>query len=295
MTQHITLPKGTRVRHVNKPEWGIGQLLENSNSQNLRLFFDNKGEMNMAATAADKLTVVNGPDAQSTLLDNLYLPGPGKSRPMVTMAQAKLRLLELFPGGLHGEKMKQHERDYKDAMRKLALEWYAPSELQALSQAGQHAEVVERAHRLVKLSTNNFPSHFEKIAFGNGLSAHTRQSEFAEAFCAWVLPEEATQAAFEAFASELDHLGSAKWPILTAYRFLLHPQTDVLIKPTNLAHAAEVARFEINYRSELNWLTYHSVMQFYNHVCKAIADLDPKDNIDVQNFIWCIDPAQYPV
>lgn len=294
MTEHITLAKGTRVRHISRPEWGVGQMLEVSNSQNLHLFFEHKGEMNMAATAADKLTVVNGPDAQSTLLDNLYLPGPGKSRPMVTMAQAKLRLLELFPGGLHGEKMKRHERDYKDAMRKLALEWYAPAELLALLQAGQHAEVVERAHLLVKLSINNFPSRFEMMAFGNGLSAHTRQSEFAEAFCAWVLPEEATQAAFEALAAELDHLGCAKWPILTAYRFLVHPQTDVLIKPTNLAHAAEVARFEINYRSELNWLTYHSVMQFYNHVRKAIADLDPKDNIDVQNFIWCIDPAQYP-
>ena len=295
MTEQITMAKDTRVRHINRPEWGIGQLLEDSNSQNLHLFFEHKGEMTISANAADKLIMVTGPDAQSNLLDNLYLPGHGMSRPMVTMAQAKLRLQELFPGGLHGQKMKHHERDYKDALRKLALEWYAPSELQALLQAGQHDEVVALAHRLVKQNTNTFPSHFEKMAFGNGIKTHTRQREFAEAFCAWVLPVEATQAAFEAFANELDHLGAAKWPILTVFRFLLHPQTDVLIKPENLRNAAEVARFEINYRSELNWLTYYSVMQYYNHVRKAIADLDPKDNIDVQNFIWCIDPAQYPV
>jgi hypothetical protein len=41
---------------------------------------------------------------------------------------------------------------------------------------------------------------------------------------------------------------------MTAYRFLLHPQVDALIKPSNLANAAEVARFEINYRPQLNWL-----------------------------------------
>ena len=56
---------------------------------------------------------------------------------------------------------------------------------------------------------------------------------------------------------------------------------------TNLANAAEVARFEINYRSELHWLTYFSVMQFYKHVRDNIAEPDPVDNIEVQNFIWC--------
>lgn len=61
-----------------------------------------------------------------------------------------------------------------------------------------------------------------------------------------------------------------------------------------LRNAAEVARFEINYRSELNWLTYYSVTRFYKYVREKIADLDPKDNIDAQNFIWCIDPDQYP-
>ncbi len=79
------------------------------------------------------------------------------------------------------------------------------------------------------------------MAFGNSIKDHTRQREFAEAFCAWVLPEHPTRNAFEAFATELGHVGCAKWPILTAYRFLLHPKTDLLIKPANLGNAAEVA------------------------------------------------------
>ena len=294
MTQVSQFKKGVRILHTNKMEWGIGQVLEDSNNESIHVFFEVPGEKTLQAAAADKLKVIVGVDAESLLLDNIYLPGPGKSRPMVTMAQAKLRLQELFPGGLHGEKMLQNERNYKDALCHFANEMFGRKSLEDLLQTCKYAEIVELAYSLVKHSGNNFPSLFEKVAFGNGLKAHTRSREFAEAFCAWTLPEQPTQSAFEGFAGELGHIGIAKWPIVTAYRFLLHPQTDVLIKPTNLGNAAEVARFEINYRSELNWLTYYSVMQFYQHIRNAIADLNPRDNIDVQNFIWCIDPDQYP-
>ena len=295
MTGSMQLKKGVRVRHLTKPEWGIGQVLEDANTETIHLFFEHGGEKTFQATAAEKLQVVTGSEATSIHLDNMYLPGPGKSRPMLTMAQAKLRLLELFPGGLHGEKMQQTERSYKVELAKFAADTYARSRLDQLMQAGQYTQIVELAYALIKNSRNNFPSPFEKLAFGNGIKTHARAQEFAKSFCDWVLPEQPTQKAFEAFAAELDHLNCAKWPILTSYRFLLHPATDVLIKPTNLANAAEVARFEINYRSELNWLTYYSVMQFYKHVRDNIAELDPVDNIGVQNFIWCIDPEQYPL
>lgn len=286
--------KGARVCHSNKPEWGTGQLLEDANTQHLHVFFEGAGEKFLAASPASNLRVVTGDEAHSTLLDNLYLPGPGQSRPMVTMTQAKMRFQEIFPGGLHGDRMRREERHYKDAMRLLVMDWYSPTTLETLMQSGQYANVVELAYRLVKHSGNNFPASFEKMAFSNGFKAHTRPREFAEAFCAWVFPDKPEQAAFESFARELDHLGCAKWPILTAYRFLLHPQTDVLIKPENLRNAAALARFEINYRPELNWSTYETVMKFYDHVRREIVDLDPQDNIDVQNFIWCIDEKQYP-
>lgn len=129
--------------------------------------------------------------------------------------------------------------------------------------------------------------------FGNAVKGFTRSREFAEAFCTWVLPDQPQQQAFEAFAGELENMGCAKWPILTPYRFLLHPNVDVLIKPENLKHASELARLDINYRPELNWLTYTKVMEFYRHISVQIADLNPRDMIDVQNFIWCIDSDQY--
>ncbi len=97
-----TAKKGDRLRHVVKTEWGIGQMLEDANSQSFHVFFEGAGEKFLAATAADKLIWVNGEEAQSVLLDNLYLPVQDKSRPVRTIAEAKARLLEIYPGVLHG-------------------------------------------------------------------------------------------------------------------------------------------------------------------------------------------------
>jgi hypothetical protein len=288
------LKKGTRVRHITKPDWGVGQVLEDVKGECVKIFFDQEGKKELSTTVLEKIRVVAGEESSSPLLDNL---GPSleiKFSPEVQMAQAMIVLLKKFPGGLHGNRMQTQERKYKDDMRELVLDWYAPATLKGLLENGRYEEVTERAYRLVKLGMNNFPSSFEKMSFADGLKVHTRSREFAEAFCAWVIPEKAEQGAFEAFAKELDHLNSAKWPIITAYRFLLHPQSDVMIKPVNLNKAVKLAGKDVNYRSEMNWLTYIRVCDFYDFVGNAISVLNPKDNIDVQNFIWCIDEEQYP-
>ena len=288
------LTKGMRVTHASKPEWGVGQLLEDANSEHIRVFFAGKGEVVLGTAFADKLQPVTGQNAQSDLLDNLHLPTSSKSWPLVTIPQARTRMLELFPGGLHGPRMQDNERAYKDRLVTLAHDLYDKEVLQAALNEERYLEIVESAVRLVKHPENNFPSSFEKIRFVDAMRNCTRQEAFARAFCNWVMPTEPSQIAFEAITSELASSNTAKWPILTAWRFVLHPQTDVLIKPENIQKAAAVARFEVNYKPELNWLTYYSVMQFYNYIRTQIADLEPRDMIDVQNFIWCTDPDQYP-
>lgn len=55
---------------------------------------------------------------------------------------------------------------------------------------------------------------------------------------------------------------------------------------------------DINYRSELNWLTYNRVLELAELIrTKLIKDgretLAPRDLIDVQSFIWVIAPSYY--
>jgi hypothetical protein len=49
-----------------------------------------------------------------------------------------------------------------------------------------------------------------------------------------------------------------------------------------------VCRFELNYRPEPNWLTYRCLLEFAQNLRNKLADLEPKDMIDVQSFLWCI-------
>ena len=282
------LTKGDRVRHIGKPEWGMAEVLQDEDGDDLHLFFEFVYEKRLVASARDKLVLLQGDATHSTRLDHLHLSQPGKSRPMVTIEQAKSRLLELFPGGLHGPRMQEEERAYKDKLIERARALFSPNDLTECLQDGAYDEILVRARQFIAEKLNNFPATFEKIAFRNGVARCTRRPEFARALCAWILPASPDQSAFEVFASELDHIGCAKWPVATIFRFMLHPLSDVLIKPENLQNAAEFARFEINYQPHLNWKTYASVMAFYEFVKGRISDLAPRDMVDVQNFIWCI-------
>jgi hypothetical protein len=62
----------------------------------------------------------------------------------------------------------------------------------------------------------------------------------------------------------------------------------MFLKPDVTKRAAEACNFELNYRPELNWRTYESLLRFNAALRELIADLKPRDNIDMQAFIWCI-------
>ena len=286
--------KGQRVRHIKRADWGVGQLLENENGEWIKLFFDNSGEKSIGAAYRDQLSTVTGTEAHSTLLDNMYLPnGAVVTRPMVTFAQAKERFLEKFPGGFYGERLLQHERTYKEKLLQRWTELLGREATQELLRAEDYGQICDRAARFIRLQDLTFPSPFEKMAFANGMKVLADQRAFASALCDWKNPELPVERRLDPFAQVLRGMDCDKWPILTSFAFFSSPTTEVMIKPVNLQYAAELCRFEINYRPALNSLTYESVVRFYRCLWDKLVDLKPRDMIDVQSFIWCIDPSTY--
>ena len=73
----------------------------------------------------------------------------------------------------------------------------------------------------------------------------------------------------------------------------MYPDEHIFLKPTITQHAADICAFEINYRPELNWLTYKSVLEFANYLKESIKKEKPRDMIDIQSFMWCITPGKY--
>jgi hypothetical protein len=71
---------------------------------------------------------------------------------------------------------------------------------------------------------------------------------------------------------------------------MVFPEKYILIKPNVTELAAEISGFEINYRPDLNWKTYQSVIDFYEYLRSELKDLKPRDMIDIQSFMWGIGP-----
>lgn len=283
------LKKGQRVRHTTRLDWGLGQLLADENALEIRLFFVNHGLVNLGVQARHKLEIVVGSDANSIHLDHMALPNGAGSTKMVTLPQAKKLFLEQFPDGFCDDLLMREERQYKDALASLARELLSRDVLVQLIETERYQQVCDNAIKLVTHPTNNLPSLYEKLAFKDGLKKLNDPKLFARSVFNYLHGEGDLEPRFTSFANVLAQLEADKWPIITIFRFFLFPVTDVYIKPNNLQHAAELSRFEINYKPQLNWLTYYSVMAFYQSLADSTADLNPRDMIDVQSFIWCID------
>ena len=49
-----------------------------------------------------------------------------------------------------------------------------------------------------------------------------------------------------------------------------------------------LGRFEINYKPQINWLTYKSVLRFSEYLMTQLKEMKKKALNDVQSFMWCI-------
>ena len=88
---------------------------------------------------------------------------------------------------------------------------------------------------------------------------------------------------------------AANWTTATYFIFLAYPDEHMFLKPTVTQHSADLVKAELNYRSELNWLTYSCLLDFAGYLKAELVrmGMEPRDMIDVQSFMWCIAPGKY--
>jgi hypothetical protein len=84
------------------------------------------------------------------------------------------------------------------------------------------------------------------------------------------------------------------WPLVTVFGFLARPDEHFFFKPTVTKEAARRYGVEIDYASRPSWTGYRSLLDFVETVRSDIADLKPKDMIDMQSFVWVQGSDEYP-
>jgi hypothetical protein len=276
----MTFAVGDRVAHPARPEWGPGEILAVSGETKFTIYFALIGEKVLKNVPLVRLT---GPESSHPILENRLRSAKRGGAKTRSIPQLKESFLRQFPGGFEDTRYVKFERAYKVAASDLLKKTLSSEELNRLLSAGDHAEVCRRS--LAVISRTNLVSPGEKRDLFDGLTGE-RCALFSRAIADLLYGSTGTQDRFERFSKMLEHIGAPKWTIATYFRFLAEPETEMFLKPEATKAAAEACGLELNYRPDLNWRTYESLLAVSAFLKEAIADLQPRDLIDVQGFIW---------
>ena len=212
-------------------------------------------------------------------------------------AAARRTFLRLFPGGFSDPRYLAWERDYKvDAHRLWTAEIGGKAALRSALEAGRHREVAAAAVRIEASRALLFS--FEKMALRDAVRTPAGARRFAEGLHDWLHGPGGEQARFERWTEVVQALPRrqtrvATWPVVTVFGSIARPKVHVFVKPLTIKRAAEAYAYDLPYRSRPGWETYAGVLDLARTVRDDLADLGPRDQIDIQSFLWILGSDEY--
>jgi hypothetical protein len=210
--------------------------------------------------------------------------------------KCRKKFLRYFPKGFGDDKYLHWERNYKWEAHQAwdrTLNKYA---FLGLIEAEKFNEIAKLA---VNIETKtNLLFSFEKMALRDAVKKERGAKLFALGLFEYVYGAGEFRNRFENFAETLDRLPRKQtrvrtWPLQTVFGFIGDPTKHIFLKPRVTQMAAEKYGYDFHYTSKPNWETYESLLGFAEQVRKDVADLKPKDKIDLQSFIWVQGSDEY--
>jgi hypothetical protein len=198
--------------------------------------------------------------------------------------------LKIYPLGFNDPKYlaDDGERGQKTTAHQLWNESLNQQEFQQFMADGNYQEVVKRAKQ-VESSSNLLHPQFERAVLWGAISDPEAAKFFSLRLFDLIYGEDSFEARFNRHITidELpkDKSSMLKWPALTIFPFLARPSQHLFMKPEVTKAAAKRLAFALNYKTTPNWQTYSCLLEFGALLKKELADLGPRDMIDVQSFI----------
>jgi hypothetical protein len=211
-------------------------------------------------------------------------------------AACKRKFLDIFPGGFQDATYVDWERSYKwDAHRRWA-DALGNATFRSLLDTGAHDDAATAAVRIE--SRTNLLFSFEKMAVRDAVATGPGARMFANGLYDWLHGPGRERDKFERWCETVAALPRrqtrvATWPVITVFGFIGRPRVHVFLKPTVTRVAAEAYGFDFRYHSRPARDTYASLLDFARTVRRDMADLRPRDMIDIQSFIWVQGSAEY--
>ena len=219
-----------------------------------------------------------------------------------THQDAVAGFLKVFPLGFNDPKYLADEatgeRAYKVKSHALWNETLNKQEFERLIASGNYEQAVQRAKQ-VESGVNLLHPQFERAALWGAVREPQAAEDFSRGLFDLIYGDDTFEARFNRQATMLEQLpqpksSTLKWPAMTIFPFLALPAQHLFMKPEVTKKSAHRLAFSLNYKSTPNWLTYSCLMNLGVLLMTELADLGPRDMIDVQSFIFVTGQNNYP-
>lgn len=212
------------------------------------------------------------------------------------VVRCREKFLRFFPKGFVDEKYVAWERGYKWQAHERWNEQLNRAEYESLLEKGEVSEIASRAVKIE--SPTNLIFSFEKLALRDGVHSKEGARIFAESLYDFLHGAGKPKQKFERWVEAIGRLPKKQsrvltHPIVTVFGFIAQPKKHIFLKPKVTQAAARAYGFDFQYRSKVSWETYASLLKFAETTRRDLADLKPRDMIDVQSFIWVLGSDEY--
>lgn len=215
----------------------------------------------------------------------------------VEASRCRRKFLHYFKKGFADEQYIEWERGYKERAHQQWLEQLGKPVFDELLARRQFAEISARAIRIE--SRTNLLFSFEKMALRDAVKPAAGAEIFARALHRFLHGPGGEKERFEHWCAALNELPRRQtkvftWPVVTVWGFIAQPGRHIFFKPTVTRRAAEEYGVALDYGSRPQWATYRALLDFAKVVRQDLADLHPRDLIDIQSFLWVQGSDEYP-
>jgi hypothetical protein len=211
--------------------------------------------------------------------------------------QCRRKFLRYFPEGFRDEKYEAWERGYKWNAHVRWTETLNKEIFRDLLAKNEFGEICARAIRT--LSGTNLLFSFESMALRDALKTEEGSRSFANGLFKFIYGPGALRSKFESWCTVVESLPKKQsrvftHPVVTVFGAIALPSVHIFLKPIVTRRAADRYGFNFQYAPRPSWDTYSSFLSFADAIRSDLADLRPKDMIDVQSFIWVQGSSEYP-
>lgn len=226
-------------------------------------------------------------------------PAPGlKAGPSPEALACRRKFLRYFPKGFTDPLYIDWERGYKLTAHEGWKEMLGRATFESLLEEEKFEEIAARAIRLE--SRTNLLFSFEKMALRDAVKSPHGARAFATGLYQYIHGRGSMESKFTQWCRVVESLPRRQtrvltWPLVTVFGFIALPQTHIFLKPNVTRRAAAAYGYEeFTYRSRPDWDVYSSLLRFAETIAEDLADLTPRDMIDIQSFIWVQGSDEYP-